>query len=130
MVRRLLLALVVVVSLTACDPAPKSTLHGFVRQLDDGRIPVSAVITVELVGPDGVIASGTVDGGNQLPVPYEFEYDEDDIEPDITYLVGASIEDGEALLYVSQDASAVLGEDLLTEDGMFEVDVVVVPVGG
>ena len=105
-------------------------MHGFVRQLDEGRIPVSAVITVELVGPDGAIAKGTVDGGNQLPVPYEFEYNPDDIDTGVSYLVGAQVEDGGELLYESVDPAVVSGGDLVNEEGTFEIDVVVVPVSG
>ena len=95
---------------------------------------MSAVITVELqetVGAEtSVIASGGIDEpGTQLPLFYLVEYDPDDIDPASSYAVVARIEDGETLLFITDAPSTVRADDLLNEDGQFEVDVVVVPSG-
>ena len=121
------------VAVAGCDPAPKASLLGFVSHLDEGRLPVSADITVELQETAGdevsVIASGDVGGGNQLPVPYSFEYVPGDIDENNSYAVVARIEDEGTLLYATDAPVPVSPSDLLNEDGMFEVDVVVVPTG-
>ena len=119
------------VAVAGCDPAPKASLLGFVSHLDEGRLPVSADITVELQemagGEVSVIASGDVGGGNQLPVPYSFEYVPGDIDEANTYAVVARIEDEGTLLYISDAPTPVTVGDLLNEDGHLDVDVVVVP---
>ena len=129
---RLVVAGFLLVSLAACDPAPKSALVGHVSHLDEGRLPVSAVITVELQETAGtetsVIASGGIEeAGNQLPLFWVVEYFPDDIDETNTYAVVARIEDEGTLLYVSDAPTPVTAGDLLNEDGELEVDVVFVP---
>ncbi len=130
-IARLVVAGFLLVSLAACDPAPKSALVGYVSHLDEGRLPVSAVIIVELQETAGtetsVIATGIEEAGPQLPLFYVVEYFPDDIDETNTYAVVARIEDEGTLLYVSDAPTPVTAGDLLNEDGELEVDVVVVP---
>jgi uncharacterized lipoprotein YbaY len=131
-IARLVVAGFLLVSLAACDPAPKNSLLGHVSHLGEGRLPVSAVITVELQETAGtetsVIASGGIEeAGPQLPLYYLVEYFPDDIDETNTYAVVARIEDQGTLLYVSDAPTPVTAGDLLNEDGELEVDVVVVP---
>ena len=63
--------------------------------------------------------------GAQLPVPYELEYDEDEIDDRKTYSVFAKIEAGGGLLYITDTAYPVITRGNPTEDVMVEV----VPTG-
>ena len=131
-IARLVVAGFLLVSLAACDPAPKNALLGHVSHLDEGRLPVSAVITVELQETAGtetsVIASGGIEeAGHQLPLYYLVDYFPDDIDETNTYAVVARIEDEGTLLYISDASTPVTASDLLNEDGELDVDVVFVP---
>ena len=131
-VARIAVVGLLLVAAAACDPTPKASLLGFVSHLDEGTLPVSAVITVELQETAGTetsaIATGGIeDAGNQLPLFYVVEYFPDDIDETNTYAVVARIEDEGTLLYISDAPTPVTAGDLLNEDGHLDVDVVVVP---
>lgn len=129
---RVLIAVVLLV-VTACD-VNKPEVSGDVIQLDDGTLPISAVISVELQdvsladAPASVLANDIIDDGNQLPVFYFLEYDPDDIVDGNTYVISARIEADGQLLYVTDTANVVDFDVILNEDVGVEMDIVVVPV--
>ena len=128
-----LLIAILLLGVTACD-VNKPEVSGDVVQRDDGRLPISAVITVELQdvsladAPASVLATNIIDDGNQLPVFYFLEYDPDDIGDGNTYVISARIEDDGQLLYVTVTANVVDFDDIVNEDVGIEMDIVVVPV--
>jgi putative lipoprotein len=129
---RVLIAILLLV-VTACD-VNKPEISGDVIQLDDGSLPISAVITVDLQdvsladAPASVLATNIIDEGRQLPVFYFLEYDPDDFVDGNTYVVSARIEDDGQLLYVTDTANVVDFDDIVNEDVGIEMDIVVVPV--
>ena len=131
--QRIVMVIVLAMAVAACD-VNKPEISGDVIQLDDGRLPISAVITVELQdvsladAPASVLATNIIDDGNQLPVFYFLEYDPDDIGDGNTYVISARIEDDGQLLYVTVTANVVDFDDIVNEDVGIEMDIVVVPV--
>ena len=76
--------------------------------------------------PATTLSTDVVDlNGNQLPVQYELQYNEDDIDDRNTYTVFARIEAGGSLLYITDTAYPVITRGNPTEDVMVEV----VPTG-
>ena len=133
--QRLVLACVVLISLAACDPGPQAEVFGFVSQLDEGTLPESAIITVELQetsladAQTKVLATDVIEDSNQPPGPFfALSYDPDDIDEGNTYTLEAKIEDDGQLLYTTETPHTVDFDDLLNEDGV-QVNIVVVPVG-
>lgn len=117
--------------LTACSSST-SEVTGTVTKLDRMGLPPNAVVTVELRDtsrqdvPSITISTDVIElEGNQLPVPYVLEYDEDEIIETNTYTVFAKIEVDGTLIYITDTAYPVITRGAPTED----VEVLVVPVG-
>lgn len=131
--QRIVMVILLVTAVAACDVANEEA-SGSVIQLNDGRLPAAAMITVELQDVSladtsaVVLARDVIDGGNQFPVPYFLEYDPDDIVEGNTYVITARIEDDGQLLYVTVTANVVDFDDIVNEDVGIEMDIVVVPV--
>ena len=118
--------------LTGCAVAGDA-VTGTVNKLDRSALPESAVVTVELRdvsladAPATTLSTDIIElGGDQLPVPYTLEYDQDEIDERNNYTVFARIDDGGDLLYITDTAYPVITRGNPTED----VEVFVVPVGG
>ena len=116
--------------LTACSSS-SSEVTGSVNKLDRMGLPPNAVANVELRdtslqdAPAITISTDVIElDGNQLPVPYVLEYDEDEIIESNVYTVFVRIEADETLLYITDTAYPVITRDNPTQD----VDVFVVQV--
>lgn len=125
-----LVLLVTLLVLSACSSS-SSEVTGTVTKLDRKGLSPTTVVNVELRDTslqDVAAATHSTDiielEGDQLPVPYVLEYDEDEIEEGHTYTVFVRIEDGGALLYITDTAYPVITNGV-TED----VEVLVVPLG-
>jgi putative lipoprotein len=126
-----IVAVASVIVLTACSGGD-STVTGEVWKKDQKALPPNAVVTVELQdtsladAPATTLSTDVVDpNGNQLPVQYELQYNEDDIDDRNTYTVFAKIEAGGSLLYITDTAYPVITRGNPIEDVMVEV----VPTG-
>jgi putative lipoprotein len=115
----------------ACSSS-SSEVTGTVTKLDRKALPENAVVSVELRDTSlQDVAAKTIStdvielDGNQLPVPYVLEYDEDEINEGNTYTVFVRIEAEGTLLYITDTAYPVITRGAPTTD----VEVIVVPVG-
>jgi putative lipoprotein len=127
----LVAVLVLVGSLLSGCSGGEETVSGTVNKLDKSALPPNAVVSVELRDTSlQDVAAITLDTdvialeGNQLPVPYELVYSDDDIEEGHTYSVFVRIEADDQLLYVSDTANPVITKGAPTVG----VEVFVVPV--
>jgi putative lipoprotein len=105
---------------------------GEVTKLDRMALPPNAVVNVELRdvsladAPARTISTDIIEpDGDQLPVPYEQPYDEDEIDERNAYTVFVRIEADGQLLYITDTAYPVITGGNPTED----VVVTVAPVG-
>ena len=86
------------------------TITGEVTYIQRIALPDDAVVTVQLqdvsrqdVAADVIGEQVIETDGNQVPIPYEVEYDEDDIVDNHTYSMSARITDGDGkLLFISE----------------------------
>jgi putative lipoprotein len=129
--RPIFVAVLLLLALAACSSS-SSEVAGTVTKLDRKALPPNAAVNVELRDTSKQdVAATTVStdvielDGDQLPVPYVLEYDEDDIEEANTYTVFVRIEADGTLIYITDTAYPVITRGAPTED----VEVLVVPVG-
>jgi len=90
-----------VLLVSGCDGSGGASITGDVTYLQRIALPDDAVATVRLQDISRRDAAVEVLGeqviktdGKQVPIPYEVEYDEDDIVVNHTYSMPARIEDG------------------------------------
>jgi putative lipoprotein len=126
-----LILLVTLLSVAACSSS-SSEVTGSVGKLDRKGLPPNAVVNVELRDTSRqdaaalTISTDTIElDGDQLPVPYVLEYDEDEIIEANAYTVFVRIEADGTLLYITDTAYPVITRGNPTRD----VEVLVVPVG-
>lgn len=118
--------------ISGCDGGGAS-ITGDVTYLQRSALPDDAVVTVQLQDTSRQDVAAEVLGeqkietdGKQVPIAYEVEYDEGDIEDNHTYSMSARIEDGDGnLLFISDTVNPVITRDNPTSD----VEIVTVPVG-
>ena len=131
--RKLLLIGVLVLSvllISSCGGG--ATVSGEVTYLQRIALPDDAVVTVQLLDVSKQDVAASILGeqvietdGAQVPIPYEVEYDEGDIDERFTYSVSAKITDGSGkLLFISDTVNPVITRDNPTED----VEIITVPV--
>ena len=109
------------------------TITGEVTYVQRIALPDDAVVTVQLqdvsrqdVAADIIGEQVIETDGNQVPIPYEVEYDEDDIVDNHTYSMSARITDGDGkLLFISGTITPVITRGNPTSD----VVIMTVPVG-
>jgi uncharacterized lipoprotein YbaY len=118
------------------DTAPSATeysgvLTGTVTYLVRSALPDDAVVRVQLVDVSRADAPATVlaeqeivTGGQQVPIPFELQYDPAAIDPRFTYAVQARIEIGGQLAFINTTAHQVLTRGNPATD----VEVLVEPV--
>lgn len=129
---RILVTVILSSVLVACSSSA-SKVTGDVTKLDRMALPPGTLITVELRdtsladAPAITISTDEIElDGNQLPVPYVLEYDEDEIVENHTYTVFSRVTDPDGtLIYITDTAYPVITRGNPTED----VEVIVVPVG-
>ena len=100
------------------------TVTGTVTYLERIALPDDAVVNVQLQdtsladAPAVVLGEQTIEtAGQQVPIPYEISFNPDDIQETNTYVVRATIRDGEGtLLFTSDTAIPVITNDNPTED--------------
>ncbi len=115
----LALAITLLVSAAACDDSSTnstelSTVRG--RVISDQAVSFDAnsqvivrlsdVSLQDVAAP--VISEQIISGPGELPVPFLLPYDAEEIEERNTYSVGARIERGNTLLYISTTANLVI----------------------
>lgn len=88
---------------------------GTVTYLQRSALPPTATIQVQLAdvsradAPAIVLAEQRIEArGRQVPFPFELAYDPSTIDPRMTYVVQARIEDGGRLLFVNDTRYAVI----------------------
>ena len=132
--RKLLLIGVLILSvllISSCSGGG-ATVSGEVTYLQRIALPDDAVVTVQLLDVSKQDVAASILGeqvieteGKQVPIPYEVEYDEGDIDERFTYSVSAKITDGSGkLLFISDTVNPVITRDNPTED----VEIITVPV--
>jgi uncharacterized lipoprotein YbaY len=139
----------VAVLLAACVPVPPATpepagkdaapvatelsgvLTGTVTYLVRSALPDDAVVQVQLVDVSLADAAATVlaeqeivTGGQQVPIPFELQYDPAVIDPRFTYAVQARIEIGGQLAFINTTMHQVLTRG----NPVTNIEVVVEPV--
>jgi putative lipoprotein len=122
-----------VLLLSGCDTGGAS-ITGDVTYVQRIALPEDAVVTVQLQDVSLMDVAAQVLGeqvietdGDQVPISYEVEYDEDEIIDNHTCSVSARITDGQGnLLFISDTANPVITNGNPTSD----VEIVTVPVGG
>jgi len=129
---RILVAVILSSALAACSSSA-SEVTGDITKLDRMALPAGTLVTVELRdtsladAPAVTISTDKIElEGNQLPVPYVLEYDEDEIVENNTYTVFSRVTDADGtLIYITDTAYPVITRGNPTDD----VEVLVVPVG-
>jgi putative lipoprotein len=93
----------------------QSVITGTVTYRNRSALPPTAVIEVTLAdvsladAPAKVISTQRIEaGGKQPPFVYELPYDPAQIDPRMTYSVGARITEGSELLFISDTVNPVL----------------------
>jgi putative lipoprotein len=104
-----------------------SKVTGSVTYRERIALPPSAVITVQLVdvsladAPAVLIAEQVITtAGRQVPFEFALEYDASRIQPSHTYAVQVRIENGDQLLFISDEMNPVI-----TRDAPTHLDIVV-----
>jgi putative lipoprotein len=69
-------------------------------------LPPDAVLTVQLAGPDGVVAEQTIAPAGQVPIWFEIEPGEAVLHPDSTWIVHAAITVNGAPMFVGDPPHA------------------------
>jgi putative lipoprotein len=118
--------------LSACGGGSAS-ITGDVTYLQRIALPDDAVVTVQLqdiskqdVAADILGEQEIKTEGKQVPIAYEVEYDEGEIEDNHTYSMSARITDGTGkLLFISDTVIPVITRGNPTAD----VEIMTVPVG-
>lgn len=122
-----------VLLISGCGSSGQAAVTGEVTYRQRIALPEDAVVTVQLQdvsladAPAEVLGEQVIEtDGKQVPIPYEVEYDEEDIIENHTYSMSARITDGGGnLLFISDTVVPVITNDNPTSD----VEIVVVPVG-
>jgi putative lipoprotein len=123
-----------VLLISACDSADTASITGDVTYFQRIALPEDAIVTVQLQDVSRMDVSADVLGeqvivtdGNQVPFPYDVEYDSNDIINNHTYSMSARITDSQGnLLFISDTVNPVITSGNPTSD----VEIVTVPVGG
>ncbi|MFL7837987.1 MAG: YbaY family lipoprotein [Candidatus Promineifilaceae bacterium] len=100
------------------------TVTGTVTYMERIALPDDAVVNVQLQdtsladAPAVVLGEQTIEtAGEQVPIPFEISYNPDDIVEGNTYVVRATINDGDGnLLFTSDTVIPVITNDNPTED--------------
>ena len=133
--RRLFLILIVLVSVFAvagCAPT-KKVINGTITYRERFALPEDAVIQVQLQDVSQMDVAAQVLGeqvftadGQQVPIPFEVEYDPEQIEENHTCSIQVRITDAQGkLLFITTTAHNVLTRGAPSQD----VEVVVEKVG-
>ncbi len=100
---------------SGCGPSYPSVLRGTVAYSDGLVVPPDATMKIELVDvarqdmPPEVIAERLIEGPGSPPIAFEIDLNPQDIDPNHTYYLVASISDAEVdLLYASTQPYPVL----------------------
>jgi putative lipoprotein len=116
---------------TPSAPTLEARVTGSVTYLQRIALPPGAVIKVQLVDVSRADAPAVVLGeqqiqaeGRQPPFAFAIAYDPSRIQPNLSYAVGARIEDGGRLLFINDQRYAVL-----TRGAPKHVDMVLRAVG-
>jgi putative lipoprotein len=127
----LLLGLVL---LAGCGKSSQATVTGTVTYLQRIALQPDAVVTVRIEDVSKADTIAEVIGeqlihtdGAQVPIPFEVDYDADQIEENHSYSLRVRIEDSAGkLLWINDTSVPVITRGNPTQD----VEVIVVPVGG
>jgi putative lipoprotein len=119
--------------LGGCRASSEATVTGEVTYRERIALPDDAVVTVQIQDISLMDVAAEIMGeqvietdGAQVPIPYEVDYNEDDIVDNHTYSVSARITDGGGkLLFISDTANLVITNGNPTTD----VLIVTVQVG-
>lgn len=119
-------------TLTVCQSGQEA-VTGTITYVQRIALPDDAVVTIKIQdgsladAPAKVIGEQVIHtNGNQVPIPYEVEYDPQEIDERLTYSMSARTEDGSGkLLFISDTVTPVITNGNPTED----VEIIVVPVG-
>jgi putative lipoprotein len=116
---------------TSPAPTPNARVTGTVTYLQRIALPPGAVIKVQLIDVSRADAPAVVLGeqliqaeGRQPPFAFAIAHDPSRIQPNLSYAVGARIEDGDRLLFINDQRYAVL-----TRGAPKHVDMVLRAVG-
>ena len=128
----LAIVLLLALALSACGGG-EASVTGEVTYRQRIALPDDAVVTVQIRDvslmdvPAKVIGEQIIEtNGDQVPIPYEVEYDPEEIDERNTYSMFCRIEDGSGtLLLISDTHIPVITHGNPTDD----VEIVVVPVG-
>ncbi|MFN2189926.1 MAG: YbaY family lipoprotein [Candidatus Promineifilaceae bacterium] len=109
-----------------------ASVTGEVTYLQRIALPDDAVITVQILDVSKQDVAATIMGeqvintdGKQVPIAYEVEYNEDDIDERFTYSMSARITDGSGkLLFINDTMIPVITNGNPTEN----VEIMTVPV--
>ncbi len=120
--------------LSGCGGSSEAAVTGEVTYRERIALPDDAVVTVQIQDISLMDVAAEIMGkqvietdGDQVPIPYEVEYNKDDIVDNHTYSVSARITDGGGkLLFISDTANLVISNGNPTSD----VLIVTVQVGG
>lgn len=100
---------------TPAAPIPDARVTGSVTYLQRIALPPGTVIKVQLIDVSRADAPAVVLGeqsiqaeGRQPPFAFAITYDPSRIQPNLSYAVGARIEDGGRLLFINDQRYAVL----------------------
>ena len=102
--------------ISGCDGFGGTSITGDVTYVQRIALPNDAVVTVQLQDVSLMDVAAKVLGeqvietdGNQVPIPYDVDYDEDEIIDYHTYYMSARITDGQGnLLFISDTANLVI----------------------
>ena len=109
-----------------------ASVTGEVTYLQRIALPDDAVVTVQILDVSKQDVAATIMGeqvintdGKQVPIAYEVEYNEDDIDERFTYSMSARITDGSGkLLFINDTMIPVITNGNPTEN----VEIMTVPV--
>jgi uncharacterized lipoprotein YbaY len=108
---------------SGCSPQ-KAAVTGTVTYRERIALPDDAQVQVRLLDTSRQDVAADVLGeqiilteGRQVPIPFEVEYNESDIQSNHTYQIGVRITDGSGkLLFISTTATPVITRGAPTED--------------
>jgi len=114
----------------AQSESENQVVSGSVTYLNRMALPPDAVVNVVLLdvsradAPATIIAEKTIQSPGQVPVRFELEYNPNDIDLRMTYVVRAEIKGSDGQLLYTTDTHV----PVLTRDAGSEVEIVAVPV--